>query len=305
MGTKIPNSEAKTFRISNCEFRIGNKEYKNPDALSQPKNKGPAVRADSQKAELIKKIEAYWNERIHDLEIVKHPVGTPGFFDDLDAYRFDKLRYLPGLVDFSGFRGRTLLEIGCGAGIDLVRFAEGGAACTGVDLSRTAIDLAKRNFQNRSLTADLRVMNGERLEFLDDTFDVVYAHGVLQYTADAQAMTDEALRVLRPGGEFIAMVYNRNGWLNVMSRRFHVPLEHEDAPVLNKYTLREFRQMLSGFGEVRIVPERFPVKSKLHQRGLKAFAFNTVFVGAFNMIPRPLVRKSGWHLMAFAVKQKG
>jgi SAM-dependent methyltransferase len=261
------------------------------------------VISDKEKADLIEKIRAYWNERIHDLEIVKHPVGTPGFFNDLDEYRFDKLRYLPRLVDFSGFRGRRLLEIGCGAGIDLARFAEGGAVCTGVDLSRTAIDLAKTNFKNRNLTADLRVMNGESLEFPDGSFDTVYAHGVLQYTADAQAMADEARRVLKPGGRFIAMVYNRNGWLNVMSRRFHIPLEHEDAPVLNKYSIGEFRRMLSGFAEVRIVPDRFPVKSKLHQKGPKAFAFNTVFVGAFNLIPRPLVRRTGWHLMAFAKKR--
>ena len=261
------------------------------------------VTADQKKADLIEKIRAYWNERIHDLEIVKHRVGTPGFFNDLDEYRFDKLRYLPRLVDFSGFRGMRLLEIGCGAGIDLARFAEGGALCTGVDLSRTAIDLAKTNLKNRNLTADLKVMNGESLEFPDGSFDAVYAHGVLQYTADAQAMAGEARRVLKPGGRFIAMVYNRNGWLNVMSRRFHIPLEHEDAPVLNKYSIGEFRRMLSGFAEIRIVPDRFPVKSKLHQKGLKAFAFNTAFVGMFNLIPRPLVRRTGWHLMAFAVKK--
>lgn len=259
--------------------------------------------ADQEKAGLIEKIRTYWNERIHDLEIVRHPLGTPGFFEDLDEYRFDKLRYLPKIIDFSGYGGRTLLEIGCGAGIDLVRFAAGGAVCTGVDLSQTAIDLAKKNFQNRNLKADLRVMNGEALEFPDNSFDAVYVHGVLQYTADAQAMTDEARRVLKPGGEFIAMVYNRKGWLNAMSKRFHVKLEHEDAPVLNTYTIREFRRMLSGFSKVRIVPERFPVKSKLHQKGLKAFAFNTAFVGLFNLIPRPLVRRTGWHLMGFAVKQ--
>ncbi|MDM7925355.1 MAG: class I SAM-dependent methyltransferase [bacterium] len=254
------------------------------------------------RAETIEAVRRYWNERIHDLEIVRHPVGTPGFFEDLDAYRFEKLHYLPRLVDFSGFRGKTLLEVGCGAGIDLARFAAGGALCTGVDLSQTAIDLARQNLGQRGLFADLRVMNAEALEFPDGTFDVVYGHGVIQYTADARALIEEARRVLKPGGLFISMVYNRKGWLALMSDRFHVPLEHEDAPVLNKYTIREYRDMLSGFSKADIVPERFPVRSKLHQKGLKAFLFNTVFVGAFNAVPRPLVRKYGWHLMGFAVK---
>ncbi len=64
-------------------------------------------------------IRRYWNERIHDLEMTSHPVGTREFFADLDDYRFDKLRYLPELVDFTSFKGQRLLEIGCGIGTDL------------------------------------------------------------------------------------------------------------------------------------------------------------------------------------------
>lgn len=250
---------------------------------------------------LIDRIRDYWNERIHDLEIAKHPIGTEGFFRDLEEYRFDKLRYLPTVVDFTAFRDKELLEIGCGIGIDLVRFAQGGAKVTGVDLSETAIDLAKKNFVHHGLAGDLRIMDGEALEFPDNTFDVVYAHGVLQYTADARNMVKEAHRVLKPGGELIGMVYNRRGWLNIMSKFFKVELEHEDAPVLNKYTIHEFKDMLSSFSKIKIVPERFPVKSRLH-KGLKGFLFNTFFVGIFNLIPRPLMRRTGWHIMAWATK---
>jgi ubiquinone/menaquinone biosynthesis C-methylase UbiE len=249
----------------------------------------------------IEAIRQYWNERIHDLAIAKHPVGTSEFFDELAEYRFDKLRYLPKVVDFNGFAGKTILEIGCGVGLDLARFAKGGAKVTGVDLSTTAINLAKQYFGHQKLQGEFKVMNGEALEFPDNSFDVVYIHGVLQYTDDARKMASEALRVLKPGGRFIGMVYNRRGWLNVMSKFFKVELEHEDAPVLEKYTIGEFKKMLSGFSKVKIVPERFPVKSRLHH-GVKGFLFNTVFVGCFNIIPRPLVRRSGWHLMAFAEK---
>jgi ubiquinone/menaquinone biosynthesis C-methylase UbiE len=204
-------------------------------------------------------------------------------------------------VDFSSFNGKEVLEVGCGAGIDLVRFARAGANVTGIDLSKTAIDLAGRNIEQNGLVADLFVMNGEAMQFQNDSFDVVYAHGVLQYTADTNRMINEIHRVLKPEGEAILMVYNRNSWLNLMRAVTNVPLEHEDAPVLKKFSIGELRQFLAPFKSYRIIPERFPVKTKLHT-GLKACLFNTVFVGTFNLLPRALVRPLGWHLMAFATK---
>ena len=251
---------------------------------------------------MIDAIQHYWNERIHDLEMTTHPVGSREFFDDLDDYRFDKLHYLPRLVDFGAYRGQALLEVGCGIATDLVRFARGGARVTGVDLSQTAIDLAQRNFDLHGVAAEaLRVANAEALPCPDTSFDVVYGHGVIQYTANPERLIAECHRVLRPGGVGIFMVYNRISWLNALSTLMKVQLEHEDAPVLRKFSIAEFRRLLAPFASVEIVPERFPVKSRLH-KGWKGVAFNTMFVGTFNALPRSWVRPLGWHLMAFCRK---
>lgn len=246
-------------------------------------------------------VRAYWDHHIHDLEISRNPVGSRGFFDDLDQYHFEKLHHLLRLVDFDGWRGRMVLEVGCGAGVDLVRFARGGARVTGVDLSPSAINLARANFEQQGLSGRLEVADGEHLPFPDDTFDLVYAHGVVQYTANPERLVDECRRVLKPGGQAVFQVYNRISWLNGLGRLMKVKLEHEDAPVLLKCSLGEFRQLLRGFEDVRIVPERFPVKSRLHG-GWKGALFNTFFVGAFNALPRAAVRRFGWHLLAFCTK---
>lgn len=249
----------------------------------------------------IDQVRDYWNQHIHDLEITKHPVGSRGFFDDLDQYHFEKLHHLLRLVPFDSSKGRAVLEVGCGAGVDLARFGRGGAVVTGVDLAPSAIQLAAANFSQQGLTGELRVADGERLPFKDGTFDLAFAHGVVQYTAEPQRMVDEIRRVLKPGGEAIFQVYNRISWLNLLSKVMKVGLEHQDAPVLLKYSEGEFRQLLRGFREVRIVGERFPVKSRLHG-GWKGAVYNGLFVGGFNMLPRALVRRFGWHLLAFCRK---
>ena len=247
---------------------------------------------------LTERVRAYWNAHIHDLEISTHAPGTPGFFADLDQYHFEKLHHLLRLVPFDDMRGKAVLDVGCGAGVDLVRFAKGGAIVTGVDLAESAIALARKNFEIQGLKADLRVENGEALPFPDDHFDFVFAHGVVQYTADDRKLVAEVRRVLKSGGLAIFQVYNRRSWLNALSGIMKVGLEHEDAPVLKKYTWAEFADLLKGFTSVEIVAERFPVKSRLHG-GWKGVAFNTFFVGTFNALPRGLVRKLGWHLLAF------
>ena len=199
-------------------------------------------------------VRAYWNRHIHDLEITNHPVGSRGFFADLDQYHFEKLHHLLRLVAFDGYRGRSVLEVGCGAGVDLARFAKGGAEVTGVDLAASAIDLARANFDQQGLSGRFEVADGERLPFADNTFDLVYGHGVVQYTADPRRLVAECHRVLKPGGEAIFQVYNRISWLNALGKLMKVPLEHDDAPVLRKFSIGEFRKLVSTFRDVRIVP---------------------------------------------------
>ena len=243
-------------------------------------------------------VREYWNRHIHDLEISSQPPGSPGFFADLDRYHFEKLHHLLRLVPFDESRGKRVLDVGCGAGTDLVRFAKAGALVTGVDISSAAIDLARANFAQQGLQADLRVADGEHLPFADGTFDIVFAHGVVQYTANGGGLVGECRRVLARDGLAIFQVYNRISWLNALSKLMKVPLEHEDAPVLERYSAGEFREMLRAFRNVTIVEERFPVKSRLHG-GWKGFVFNTMFVGTFNALPRALTRRFGWHLLAF------
>lgn len=247
------------------------------------------------------RVREYWNVHIHDLDVSSHQAGSPEFFRDLDEYHFEKLHHLLRLIDFAGYQGRRVLDVGCGAGVDLARFVKGGARGTGVDVAHAAVRLAAANFAQQGIAGTFIEADGEALPFDAETFDAVYAHGVVQYTTDGARLVDECRRVLVPGGTAIFQVYNRVSWLNALSKLMKVGLEHEDAPVLRKYSIGEFRALLRGFTDVRIVEERFPVKSRLH-KGWKGAVYNSLFVGTFNALPRGWVRRFGWHLLAFCTK---
>jgi SAM-dependent methyltransferase len=243
-------------------------------------------------------VREYWHTHIHDLEISRHAPGTREFFHDLDTYHFEKLHHLLRLVDFEAWRRRDVLDVGCGAGVEVVRFARAGARVTGVDIASSAVALTRQNVDQQQLPARLAVADGEALPFRDRSFDFVFAHGVMQYTTSDRQLVAEVRRVLRPGGVAMFQAYNRISWLQALSRVMKVPLEHEDAPVLRRYSIGELRTLLRPFASVEIVPERFPVKSRLH-KGWKGAAFNSLFVGTFNALPRVWVRRFGWHLLAF------
>jgi SAM-dependent methyltransferase len=246
-------------------------------------------------------VRKYWNTHIHDLEISSQPAGSRGFFMDLDHYHFEKLHHLLRLVDFTAWAGRAVLDVGCGAGVEVVRFARGGARIVGLDVAESAAALTRQNLVQQGLAGGVTTADAEGLPFRDDTFDFVYAHGVVQYASDDRRVVAECRRVLKPGGLALFQVYNRVSWLHVLSKVMKVPLEHEDAPVLRRYSIGEFRSLCGGFASIEIVPERFPVKSRLH-KGWKGALYNAGFVGTFNALPRAWVRRFGWHLLAFCRK---
>ncbi|MCG3204766.1 MAG: Ubiquinone biosynthesis O-methyltransferase [Elusimicrobia bacterium] len=249
----------------------------------------------------IESVQKYWDGNLHDLPVARHPLGTELFFKDLREYRYEKLWHLPALVNFNNFSGKKVLEIGCSVGFDLVRFSKGGAEAVGIDLSPVAVQLAERYIQIEKSSARVLVMNGEKLDFPDGTFDFVFAHGVVQYTLNDRKMIGEIHRVLKKGGRALIQSYNRNSWLMFLSRVMRVDLEHVDAPVMNIYSPKEFKGMLSSFSTFELVMERFPVKSRL-QKGWKAVLYNHLFVGLFNLIPRSWVKPLGWHMLAWVTK---
>lgn len=252
----------------------------------------------------IEAVEHFWDNNVANWKIAAHlEQGSTAFFAEVERYRFDKLNYLPKVVDYNAYANKEVLDIGCGLATDLSRFARGGANTTGIDISGQAIQLAKQNFAQRGLTGTFQKMNGEQLEFTDDQFDFIYCHTVLHFTPNPQKMVAEIQRVLKPGGTALLMTINRGSWLYFLHRVAGLKIDYMDAPVFHKFNYAEFKALCAGFTQCQLVVERFPVRTEIH-KGWKATLYNRLFVDVYNALPKLLVGKTGYHLLAFVAASK-
>ena len=71
----------------------------------------------------------------------------------------------------------------------------------------------RRNGSSYSIFREsFQTADAENLEFADDSFDLVYSHGVLHHTPDTEGAVREIYRVLRPGGRAVVMLYHRDSY---------------------------------------------------------------------------------------------
>ncbi|MEQ9423310.1 MAG: class I SAM-dependent methyltransferase [Cyclobacteriaceae bacterium] len=252
---------------------------------------------------LSAKVSKYWQEHIHDLKVATFDVGSFSFYKELATYRYKKLSYLKSLIDSLDLDKKELLEVGCGVGIDLMRLTQGGANSTGIDISEKSVELAKTYFEINKFESNLLVMDAELIDFPDHSFDLVYCHSTLQFTNDPKKVVDEIYRVLKPGGELVAIVYNRISWLNALSILFNVELENCKAPVFRLFSINEFSNLLQCFDKVMVTTDRFPVKSALHKGSFNGQLYNLVAIPLLTLIPRFFTKNYGWHLIARASKR--
>ncbi len=210
-----------------------------------------------------------------------HACGALEGFDQYDLAYFEAVErdryeshapWMRDFVNFESYSGKKVLEVGVGQGTDLVQFAKGGAAVTGIDITLHHLELAAQNFRVRGLRADLQYAAAADLPFESDSFDVVYSFGVLHCTDNTVRSLSECHRVLKPGGKLVLAVYHTysffhaytilvNGILRGNLRRLGykglMSLVESGAdgvkfiPLVKTYSRSQLRSMLEDFSEVQ------------------------------------------------------
>ena len=171
----------------------------------------------------IENVRSFWESNPVAAEGIPDALGSAAYFRAFDTLREDDTCEPPAVSEaihgYSLSRGLKVLDVGCGNGYVLFQYARHGAEVTGVDLTQTAVELSLKRFALAQISGTFLQVDGSKLPFPDNSFDIVCSMGVLHHVSDPKPMVDDISRVLKPGGQLIVMLYNRHSWKNVVLLR--------------------------------------------------------------------------------------
>ncbi len=108
------------------------------------------------------------------------------------------------LIEMMGnIKGKTALDVGCGAGRNIIKLAHKGAKVTGIDISPKIISEAQQRLHKKKIDATLFVGNLTKLRFPNETFDAIIASSVLDHIKNLEPVFKEFGRVLKKKGIFL------------------------------------------------------------------------------------------------------
>ena len=134
----------------------------------------------------IADVQRYWDARPCNIRHSPKPVGSKEYFDEVEARKYFVEPHIPGFAEFERWRGKRVLEVGCGIGTDSINFARAGAELTAVDLSGESLRIAEQRAEVMGVARpDPFVQaNAEELTsaLAGEPFDLVYSFGVVHHT---------------------------------------------------------------------------------------------------------------------------
>ena len=122
------------------------------------------------------------------------------WFERVEQHRYSVEPFIHSVAQFTRHHGKTILEVGVGAGTDHLQWARAGARCHGVDLTEAGVEITRRRLAAYGFMSDLQRADAESLPFPDASFDLVYSWGVIHHSEHPDRIIREILRVLKPGG---------------------------------------------------------------------------------------------------------
>ena len=191
--------------------------------------------------------------------------GSLAFFEEVERQRYEGDDFMREVAGFDQWRDKKVLEVGCGLGTDLLQFARGGAEVYGIDLTEKGANLTRKRLGLYGLSGKISVGDSETLPFASNHFDLVYSWGVIHHTPNTEAAAKEIVRVCKPGGRIMVMLYHRRSLLALQAWAYYgllkgKPLtppsqiisEKVESPGTKVYSSTEARQLFPGIEDIKV-----------------------------------------------------
>jgi 2-polyprenyl-3-methyl-5-hydroxy-6-metoxy-1,4-benzoquinol methylase len=192
------------------------------------------------------KIRTYWNSQPCNINHSSQAMGSKEYFEEV---RNKKYRIEPHIMPFANFdmwKGRRVLEIGCGIGTDAIEFARAGADYTGIDISDASLTIAEKRFEVYQLNGKLLNLDATSDSFTQlGSFDLIYSFGVLHHYPNVHKVIDSVSTMLTANGKFKFMVYAQHSWKYAMIKHDLAQFEAQaNCPYAEVYTKEKIHQLL-------------------------------------------------------------
>lgn len=252
----------------------------------------------------LDEVAAYWNRRPCNIRHSTKEIGTREYFDEVEERKYFVEPHIPGFAEFPRWKGKKVLEVGCGLGTDATNFARAGADYAGIELSQASLDLAKKRFEVFGLTGSFHNLNAEILasELPHSNYDLVYSFGVIHHTPNPQAVLHQIRKVIKPDGELRIMLYAKDSWKDIMIKAgLDQPEAQTGCPIAFTYYHQEVRELLAaaGFEATSITNDHiFPYNVEKYVR--YEYEPQPWFKAMPSEMFHSLEKALGWHLLITA-----
>ncbi len=255
----------------------------------------------------LEDVKKFWNNRPCNIRHSQKEIGSKEYFTEVEKRKYFVEPHIPGFAEFAKWKGKKVLEIGCGIGTDAVNFARSGADYYGVELSAESLNLAKTRFRIFDLAGTFWEGNAEELsDFIPDAlkFDLIYSFGVIHHTPHPEQVINGLKKFMHQESELRIMLYSKISWKNIMIEGgFDQPEAASGCPIANTYTENEIRDLLKDYQICSIRKDHiFPYIIE------KYIKHEYEYQPWFKHMPTPmfehLQKTMGWHTLITA-KLKG
>jgi 2-polyprenyl-3-methyl-5-hydroxy-6-metoxy-1,4-benzoquinol methylase len=228
-----------------------------------------------------------------------------------DFLRLEKLflegnPFLIDNFDFSKFKDKKVLEIGCGSGVASCIFVREGAKVTAIDITQNAIDMTKKNALLQKLKLNIKQEDAENLGLKNESFDFIFSWGVLHHSQNTLKTFEEVSRILKNKGEGLIMVYNKNSLRYYLNGIYWLIFK---GKIFKRYSLNSVQSFYTdGYYHRHFTPKE--LEEELKKRGLKCTKISITHMGTrmIPFLPRRLVewlkKRWGWLLVAEFIVEK-